>query len=313
MVEPVVEIGDQIETLPAQRGEVRRDQLRLGHGPLPLSISTITSSPGASVVSGSTDCTNAVSRMLAQAREGRFRWRRPWGRPGSAVSLLDPFCRGDALRPCRRMAPRAAPPVSSPDRRATLLARNSGVWEGTFLRLEGRGDAEAVEAERFASRLLVEDRGGTVEAALTNLDSGSIRSMRFAEPPPEMQISAAGHWSLGTDRIGAWPWVCELCLVEGERRRRVVVRLEGERLISLVVVIEARPGCVDPPPAAPLRLPAIRQAGGLLWKPAPDLEVLAGPGAVELAWQPQPGRSCRLGRAYSEHGVLLPLPDAAGA
>lgn len=197
------------------------------------------------------------------------------------------------------------------DRRATLLAHNAGIWEGCFVRLEGQPDGQALEVERFASRLVVEDREGTVDASLTNLDRGSVRSMRFAEPPAEMQITSEGHWSLGPDRIGAWPWVSELCLTAGERRRRAVVRLEGERLISLVVVTEGRPGIGDPPPEAPLRLPAIRQAEGWLWRPAPDLEVRVAPGWVELCWQPQSGRSCRLRRAYSDYGLLLPAEQAA--
>lgn len=197
------------------------------------------------------------------------------------------------------------------DRRATLLIHNAGLWEGTFVRLEGQPDGEAIEVERFASRLLVEDREGTVDASLTNLDRGSVRSMRFAAPPAEMQITVDGHWSLGPDRIGAWPWVCELCLTAGDRRRRAVVRLEGERLISLVVVIEARPGISDPPPVAPLRLPAIRQAQGCLWRPAPDLEVRVASGWVELAWQPQPDSQYRLRRAYSEFGLLQPVEQAA--
>lgn len=197
------------------------------------------------------------------------------------------------------------------DRRSILLAHNAGLWEGTFVRLEGRPGGEAVEVERFASRLLVEDRDGTVDASLTNLDSGTVRSMRFAEPPAEMQITAAGHWSLGPDRIGSWPWVCELCLTAGERRRRAVVRLEGERLISLVVVVEARPGISDVPPAAPLRLPAIRQAEAWLWRPAPDLEVRAAAGSVELAWHPDPDHSLQLRRVYSEFGLLQPVEAAA--
>lgn len=197
------------------------------------------------------------------------------------------------------------------DRRATLLARNAGVWEGIFVRLEGQPEGEALEVERFASRLLVEERAGTVEADLTNLSSGNVRSMRFVEPPAEMQITAEGHWSLGPDRIGAWPWVCELCLTGGDRRRRAVVRLEGERLVSLVVVIEARPGIGDPPPPPPWRLPAIRQAEGLLWRPAADLEVRAASGWVELAWQQAAGATLRLRRAYSEYGLLLPLQASA--
>jgi hypothetical protein len=197
------------------------------------------------------------------------------------------------------------------DRRATLLTRNAGTWEGSFVRLEAQADGEALEVERFASRLVVEDRDGTVDASLTNLSSGNVRSMRFAEPPAEMQITAEGHWSLGPDRIGAWPWVCELCLTAAERRRRAVVRLEGERLISLVVVVEARPGISDPPPVAPVRLPAIRQAQRWLWRPAPDLELRAANGWVELAWQDQPDQTHRLRRAYSEFGMLLPLEEAA--
>ncbi|MFM7313518.1 MAG: hypothetical protein ACKO0M_10180 [Cyanobium sp.] len=203
-------------------------------------------------------------------------------------------------------------PQSNSDRRATLLAHNAGVWEGTFVRLEGQPGGEAVEVERFASRLLVEDRGGMVEADLTNVSSGHVRSMRFADPPAEMQITAAGHWSLGPDRIGAWPWVCELCLAGGERRRRAVVRLDGARLISLVVVIEARPGLADPPPAPPWRLPAIQAAGGLVWRPTSDLEVHVAPARVELVWQSQPGQSCRLRRSYSDFGLLSPLDAPSG-
>lgn len=197
------------------------------------------------------------------------------------------------------------------DRRATLLAHNAGLWEGTFIRLEGQPDGEAVEVERFASRLLVEDRDGTVDASLTNLDSGNVRSMRFAQPPAEMQISPEGHWSLGPERIGAWPWVAELCLAGGERRRRAVVRLEGERLISLVVVVEARPGVDETPSPPSWRLPAIRQAEGLLWRPAADLEVRAAAGSVELAWRQPAGETLRLRRAYSQYGLLLPLEQAA--
>lgn len=154
--------------------------------------------------------------------------------------------------------------VLSVNPRTTLLAHTSGIWEGAFVRLAGQADGEAAQLERFTRCLLVEDWDGMVQADLANLSSGTVRSMAFAEPPAEMQISADGHWSLGRDRIGAWLWVCELCLAGGERRRRAVVRLKGQRLVSLVVVIEARLGCTDPPLAPPWRLPAIRQAEGQL-------------------------------------------------
>ena len=184
------------------------------------------------------------------------------------------------------------------------------MWEGNFLRLELDDGSEAVERERFASHLLVQERDGRIEASLTNLASGAVRSMAFADPPPEMQISPEGHWSLGPDRIGPWPWVSELCLTAGTRRRRAVVRLEGERLISLVLVIEARPGHPDPPPP-PLRLPRQQDGGCLLWRAGPDLAVRTAATWVELQWQPEPGRPCRLRRAYSDHGLLLPLVSPA--
>ena len=105
------------------------------------------------------------------------------------------------------------------DRRHQLLAHNAGIWEGAFVRLDATGQ----EQERFASHLLVEDSDGRIEASLTNCNSGELRRMAFREPPAEMQISPEGHWSLGPDRIGPWPWVSELCLVHGEQRRRAVV------------------------------------------------------------------------------------------
>jgi hypothetical protein len=101
------------------------------------------------------------------------------------------------------------------DHRHQLLAHNAGIWEGAFVRLDATGQ----EQERFASHLLVEDKDGRIEASLTNRNSGDVRRMAFREPPAEMQISPQGHWSLGPDRIGPWPWVSELCLVHGEQRR----------------------------------------------------------------------------------------------
>ncbi|MEI8251074.1 MAG: hypothetical protein WCF98_07880 [Synechococcus sp. ELA057] len=196
------------------------------------------------------------------------------------------------------------------DPRATLLARNAGLWDGHFLQLDGAADGEAVERDRFPSRLLVEERQGLINADLTNLTSGVVRSMRFADPPPEMQIHPDGHWSLGPDRIGAWPWVSELCLTLGDRRRRAVVRLEGERLISAVLVLEARPG-VEVPLPPPLRLPRLQEAGCWLWR-SDDLELRAAAGWVELQWQHQPDDSVRLRRAYSPYGVLDPLEGMAG-
>lgn len=200
-------------------------------------------------------------------------------------------------------------------RRETLLHHNAGVWEGTFIRLDAGGH----ELERFGSHLQVVDRGGSVHADLTNASTGVVRSMQFREPPAEMQISPAGHWSLGPDRIGPWPWVSELCLVWGEQRRRAVVRHNSSGLESLVLVIEGRTGSEPEPPAAPVRLiPSaegshqqrwmLTQAASAVWVITMASRPAGQPEWVSLHWQPEPGVDLSLRRRYSEHGLLLP-PD----
>jgi hypothetical protein len=202
--------------------------------------------------------------------------------------------------------------VPSFDRRATLLEHSAGPWEGTFIRLDGRGR----ESERFGTQLQVQDTGGQIEAALTYLNTGQVATMRFAEPPELMAISPEGHWSLGPDRIGPWPAVMELCLVDGDRRRRVVVRHGAERLESVVVVVEARPGVVDPAPAPPLRarvLPGGDGSGSGCWQLTDDLTLTTAlerrfgePLAVRLCWSPLPGRELVLERIYGANGLPQP-------
>lgn len=202
--------------------------------------------------------------------------------------------------------------------RHTLLNHNSGIWQGQFIRLDGSGR----ELERFASHLEVADRNGVIHADLTNCSSGNVRSMQFSEPPAEMQINPDGHWSLGPDRIGPWPWVCELCLVWGDQRRRIVVRHHSTGLESLVLVTEGRPGAVPEPPAAPLVLiPSgdgphrqrwtLEQAP-LVWTTTMAHRTAGQPEAVSLHWQPEPGIELMLQRRYSEHGLLLPTEERSG-
>jgi hypothetical protein len=93
-----------------------------------------------------------------------------------------------------------AMPVSAPPRQR-LLEANGGCWEGLFHRLGPDGR----EIERFPTRLRVNDEDGTIEAALTYLPSGRTVPMRFREPPAAMEISTAGHWSLGMDRMAPGP------------------------------------------------------------------------------------------------------------
>jgi hypothetical protein len=202
--------------------------------------------------------------------------------------------------------------VSSLDRRRTLLEHNAGPWEGTFIRLDDQG----LERERFGTRLNVTETDGQIEAALTYLNTGQVATMGFAEPPALMAISPEGHWSLGPDRIGPWPAVMELCLVDGERRRRVVVRHGTQRLESVVVVVEARPAAVDPAPAPPLRarvLPGGAGSGSCCWQLTDDLTLTTAlerrfgePLAVRLSWRPLPGRELVLERTYGANGLPQP-------
>ena len=200
-----------------------------------------------------------------------------------------------------------------PLRRATLLAHNSGTWQGSFIRLDSRGH----EVERFASLLQVNDDHGIVHADLTNRSTGNVRSMQFSEPPADMQISPEGHWSLGPDRIGPWSWVCELCLVWGQQRRRIVVRHHSSGLESLVLVCEGRPGAEPSPPAQPLIvIPSGQGSHQQCWTLEQQPQVKATTMAsrvtgqaesVTLQWQPEPGVELQLSRSYSEYGLLQAL------
>ncbi len=202
-------------------------------------------------------------------------------------------------------------------RRHTLLTHNAGSWQGTFIRL----DASGLEIERFPSSLQVEQRGSRIVASLTNGNTGNVRTMEFEEPPADMQISPAGHWSLGPDRIGPWPWVSELCLVHGDRRRRVVVRHGSDHIESVVLVSEGRPGCADPAPLHPHRaehLPHPGEPDQQLWllETTPgnrvELQVMGQrrfgmPQSVELRWQTKGGPWLEIRRNHAASGLLEPL------
>jgi hypothetical protein len=202
-------------------------------------------------------------------------------------------------------------------RRHTLLSHNAGAWQGTFIRLDGSGR----EVERFPSSLQVEERGRLIVASLTNGKTGTVRSMEFEEPPAEMQISSAGNWSLGPDRIGPWPWVSELCLVHGDRRRRVVVRHSGDGIESVVLVSEGRPGCADPAPLAPHSARPVPLSGNgeqAVWvledttTNRVEVQLMARRSfgtaqSVQLRWQPAGSDWLEIRRGHAASGLLEPL------
>ncbi len=206
-----------------------------------------------------------------------------------------------------------AMPLRTPPRQR-LLEVNGGCWEGLFARLGPDGR----EIDRFPTRLLVTDQEGTIEAALTYLNSGRTVPMRFSEPPAAMQINAAGHWSLGIDRTGPWPWIAELCVAHGQRRRRIVLRHGVDCLESLTYAREWRPGVKDAASDTPLvaSLEAIEADGATttLWSLDGNIEVRIvhhpgqpGPVQVSLSWQVDANVCCRIERRYSPYGLLEPL------
>ena len=208
---------------------------------------------------------------------------------------------------------RPAMPLSAPPRQR-LLEVNGGYWEGLFARLGPDGR----EIERFPTRLRVSDEDGTIEAALTYVASGRVVPMRFSEPPAAMQISTAGHWSLGIDRTGPWPWIAELCVAHGDRRRRIVLRHGLDSLESLTYAREWRPGLADAGPTTPLvaSLQTIGADGATAtrWNLDGNVEVVIvhspgqpGPVQVTLSWQVDADVRCRIERRYSAYGLLEPL------
>lgn len=209
--------------------------------------------------------------------------------------------------------PWPAMPLSAPPRQR-LLEVNGGCWEGLFVRLGPDGR----EIERFPTRLLVTDQDGTIEAALTYLNSGRSVPMRFNEPPAAMQISAAGHWSLGIDRTGPWPWIAELCVAHGDRRRRIVLRHGVDVLESLTYAREWRPGVTEAGPSTPLvaslQATEVDSAAATRWCLDGNVEVMIvhpssppGPVQVSLTWQVDADARCRIERRYSPYGLLEPL------
>ena len=197
------------------------------------------------------------------------------------------------------------------DPRAALLLHNSGHWQGCFIRLSGEGREE----ERFPTTLQIEERHGIVETCLTYEASGRQRSMNFQTLPHAMQVSEEGGWSLGPSAITPFGWVGELCVVNQQQRRRIIVRHGFHGLEQVVYVVEALGELRKLEPDAPLLCPAQIRGDWMIWQPEAGVELCldtrdrqAGEATLcGLRWRDQCGRVRQIVRRYDVNGLLEPL------
>ena len=139
------------------------------------------------------------------------------------------------------------------DPRSTLLLHNSGHWLGCFFRLDRTGK----EQERFCTSLEVKEAEGLIQTCLTYKESGRQQSMNFEAIPSSMQVTRQGHWSTGPNFITPWNWVAELCVVNQQQRRRMIVRHGASGLDRVIYIVEAKPGNEQRSPSQPLHCQSI--------------------------------------------------------
>ena len=132
--------------------------------------------------------------------------------------------------------------------RDALLLHNSGIWQGCFVRLDHTGK----EQERFPTSLEVNEDEGFIQTCLTYKQSGRQQSLNFGSLPASMQVTRTGHWSTGPSFITPWNWVAELCVVNQQQRRRMIVRHGVSGLDRVIYVVEAKQGVLQADPLQPL-------------------------------------------------------------
>ena len=199
------------------------------------------------------------------------------------------------------------------DLRNTLLLHNSGHWQGCFVRLDHTGK----EQERFTTSLEVMEKVGVIQTCLTYKESGRQQSMNFESLPPTMQVTQTGDWSTGPNFITPWNWVAELCVVNQQQRRRMIVRHGVSGLDRVIYVVEAKQGIDQTIPLQPLHCQSTSFGSFLIWKPEPGVELFIDPrdrqqGDITgcgIRWCDDNGITHKILRQYNAAGALNPLAD----
>lgn len=199
------------------------------------------------------------------------------------------------------------------DLRSTLLLHNSGHWQGCFVRLDHTGK----EQERFTTSLEVMEKEGVIQTCLTYKESGRQQSMNFESLPPTMQVTQTGDWSTGPNFITPWNWVAELCVVNQQQRRRMIVRHGVSGLDRVIYVVEAKQGIDQTIPLQPLHCQSTSFGSFLIWKPEPGVELFIDPrdrqqGDITgcgIRWCDDNGITHKILRQYNAAGALNPLAD----
>ena len=199
------------------------------------------------------------------------------------------------------------------DPRGTLLVHNSGHWLGCFVRLDRTGK----EQERFCTSLEVKEAEGLIQTSLTYKESGRQQSMNFEAIPASMQVTQQGHWSTGPNFITPWNWVAELCVVNQQQRRRMIVRHGASGLDRVIYIVEAKPGNEPRSPSQPLHCQSTSFGSLLIWQPEAGVELFLDPrdrqqGDITgcgIRWRDQNGITHQILRQYNAAGTLSPLSD----
>ena len=199
------------------------------------------------------------------------------------------------------------------DLRNTLLLHNGGHWQGCFVRLDHTGK----EQERFTTSLEVMEKEGVIQTCLIYKESGRQQSMNFESLPPTMQVTQTGDWSTGPNFITPWNWVAELCVVNQQQRRRMIVRHGVSGLDRVIYVVEAKQGIDQTIPLQPLHCQSTSFGSFLIWKPEPGVELFIDPrdrqqGDITgcgIRWCDDNGITHKILRQYNAAGALNPLAD----
>ena len=200
------------------------------------------------------------------------------------------------------------------DLRETLLLHNSGHWQGCFIRMDHTGK----EQERFSTSLEVKEAEGFIQTCLTYKENGRQQSMNFGSIPSSMQVTQTGHWSTGPSFITPWNWVAELCVVNQQQRRRMIVRHGVSGLERIIYVVEAKEDTEQKNPSQPLQCQSTSFGSLQIWQPEPGVELFIDPrdrqqGDITgcgIRWCDQDGITHQILRQYNAEGALSPLSDS---